>query len=94
MKIIWCFIFELIWDLKFNENIGIDGYKFSYETSDGVSRQEEGVLKNAGTEDEAMSVTGSVTWTSPEGQTFTLTFVADETGYHPEGDFLPKAPVV
>jgi hypothetical protein len=33
-----------------------------------VSRKEEGVLKNIGTEDEALSVTGSVTWTSPEGQ--------------------------
>lgn len=44
-----------------NENIGIDGYKFAYETSDGTSRQEEAQLKNAGSENEALSVTGSVT---------------------------------
>lgn len=76
-----------------NENIGIDGYKFAYETSDGVSRQEEAELKNAGSENEAMSVRGSVTWTSPEGQVFTLNYIADENGYQAQGDHLPVAPV-
>lgn len=75
-----------------NENIGIDGYKFAYETSDGVSRQEEAELKNAGSENEAMSVRGSVTWTAPDGQVFTLNYIADENGYQATGDHLPKAP--
>lgn len=76
-----------------NENIGIDGYKFAYETSDGVSRQEEAQLQNAGSENEALAVRGSVTWTAPDGQVFTLNYVADENGYRPEGDFLPVGPV-
>lgn len=76
-----------------NENIGIDGYKFAYETSDGVSRQEEAELKNAGSENEAMSVRGSVTWTAPDGQVFTLNYIADENGYQATGDHLPVAPV-
>lgn len=75
-----------------NDNIGIDGYKFAYETSDGVSRSEEAELKNAGSENEAMSVRGSITWTSPEGLTFTLNYIADENGFQPQGDHLPVAP--
>ncbi|KAG5676767.1 hypothetical protein PVAND_006576 [Polypedilum vanderplanki] len=77
-----------------NENIGINNFKFAYETSDGVSRQEEGELKNEGSEDEALVVRGSVTWTSPEGEVFTLNFVADENGYRATGDHLPQPPVV
>lgn len=67
-----------------NENIGVDGYKFAYETSDGTSRQEEGTLKNAGSENEALAVTGSFTWKDPQsGKVYTVTFTADENGYKP-----------
>lgn len=76
-----------------NENIGIDGYKFAYETSDGTSHQEEAELKNAGSENEAISVRGSFSWTAPDGQVYTVTYIADENGFQPQGDHLPKAPV-
>ncbi|XP_037044867.1 endocuticle structural protein SgAbd-6-like [Bradysia coprophila] len=72
-----------------NDNIGIDGYKFAYEQSDGVSRSEEAVLKNAGTEQEAIEVRGTISWTAPDGEVYTLNFVADENGYRPEGAHLP-----
>lgn len=55
-----------------------------------MSRQEEAELKDVG-EEKALSVRGSVTWVAPDGQTYTLNYVADENGYQPEGDFLPKA---
>lgn len=60
-----------------------------YEQSDGVSRSEEAVLKNVGTEQESIEVRGSVTWTAPDGQVFTLNFVSDENGYRPEGAHIP-----
>lgn len=60
-----------------------------YEQSDGVSRSEEAVLKNAGTEQEALEVRGVISWTAPDGEVYTLNFVADENGYHPEGAHLP-----
>ncbi|EDW17489.1 endocuticle structural protein SgAbd-6 [Drosophila mojavensis] len=72
-----------------NENIGTDGYNFGYETSDGVTRQEQAELKNAGTEQEALSVRGSVSWVAPDGQTYTLNYIADENGFQPQGDHLP-----
>lgn len=60
-----------------------------YEQSDGVSRSEEAVLKNVGTEQESIEVRGQVTWTAPDGQVFSLNFVSDENGYRPEGAHLP-----
>ncbi|XP_063701189.1 endocuticle structural protein SgAbd-6-like [Culicoides brevitarsis] len=75
-----------------NDNIGIDGYRFAYETSDGVSRSEEAQLKNVGTENEAMAVRGTVTWVAADGQTYTLNYIADENGFQPEGAHLPRGP--
>ncbi|KAG4077473.1 hypothetical protein HA402_002900 [Bradysia odoriphaga] len=73
-----------------NDNIGVDGYKFAYETSDGVSRSEEAELKNPGTEQEALSVRGTITWIAADGVQYTLNYLADENGFQPEGDHLPK----
>lgn len=64
---------------------------FSFETSDGVSRSEEGVLKNVGTDDEAIEVRGSYTHTGPDGVVYTVNYVADENGFQPEGAHLPVA---
>ncbi|XP_055373370.1 flexible cuticle protein 12-like [Condylostylus longicornis] len=73
------------------DNIGVDGYKFAYETSDGISRQEQAQVKNIGTENEAISVSGTVSWVADDGQTYTLTYVADENGFQPTGAHLPVA---
>ncbi|XP_017862964.1 PREDICTED: endocuticle structural protein SgAbd-6-like [Drosophila arizonae] len=73
-----------------SDNIGIGGYKFSYKLSDGTTRTEEAVINNAGTENESLSVRGSVSWVAPDGQTYTINFVADENGFQPEGAHLPK----
>ncbi|XP_065361520.1 endocuticle structural protein SgAbd-6-like [Calliphora vicina] len=75
-----------------NSNIGIDGYDFAFETSDGVSRKEKATVKNIGTEDEAISVEGSVSWVGPDGVQYTLNYLADENGFQPEGKHLPVAP--
>ncbi|XP_068143119.1 endocuticle structural protein SgAbd-6 [Drosophila tropicalis] len=73
-----------------SDNIGIGGYKFSYKLSDGTTRTEEGVVNNAGQENESISIRGSVSWVAPDGQTYTINFVADENGFQPEGAHLPK----
>jgi Insect cuticle protein len=39
-------------------------YFHSYETSDGVSRQEEAEVKNLGTDFETLNVRGSVSYTA------------------------------
>ncbi|XP_034481344.1 endocuticle structural glycoprotein SgAbd-5-like [Drosophila innubila] len=76
-----------------NDNNGLGSYNFAYETSNGVSRSEQASLNNVGTENEATSVQGSYKWVDPEGHIHTINFVADENGYQPEGEDIPKAQV-
>lgn len=76
--------------VSYESEVNPDSYKFSYETSDGVKRQEEGALQNVGTETESIVVKGSFSWIADDGQTYTVTFVADENGFQPEGAHLPK----
>ncbi|CAD7083181.1 unnamed protein product [Hermetia illucens] len=73
-----------------SDNIGTDGYKFAYETSDGIARQEQAELRNIGTENEAIAVSGTVSWVDKDGQSYTLNYVADENGFRPEGAHLPR----
>jgi len=55
-----------------------------------VSRSEEAELKNPGTEQEALSVRGTITWIAADGVQYTLNYIADENGFQPQGDHLPK----
>ncbi|XP_011212867.1 endocuticle structural glycoprotein SgAbd-5 [Bactrocera tryoni] len=64
------------------ENNGVDKYSFAYDTSNGISRTEEGELKTID-DNAAIVVHGSTSWTAPDGKKFELVFTADELGYHP-----------
>ncbi|XP_018795332.1 PREDICTED: flexible cuticle protein 12-like [Bactrocera latifrons] len=72
------------------DNIGVDGYDFSFETSDGTERKESAELKDFGGDSKALIVDGFSTWIAPDGQKYTLHYLADETGFHPWGDHLPQ----
>uniref|UniRef100_A0A182NII6 Uncharacterized protein n=1 Tax=Anopheles dirus TaxID=7168 RepID=A0A182NII6_9DIPT len=72
-----------------NDNIGVDGYKFAFETSDGHQRQEQAELKKLGDDVEALVVRGSYSFTGDDGQVYTVNYVADENGFQPEGAHLP-----
>jgi hypothetical protein len=64
----------------------------SYETSDGTSAQEQGQLQNAGSENEIMSVKGQFSFVGLDGVTYTVTYIADENGFQPQGAHLPQSP--
>ncbi|XP_073942626.1 flexible cuticle protein 12-like [Choristoneura fumiferana] len=72
------------------DNIGVDGFKSVLETTNGIVEQREGNLVNQGTDDEALVVRGQFSYPGPDGVTYTVTYTADSTGYHPQGDHLPK----
>ncbi|XP_063619219.1 flexible cuticle protein 12-like [Cydia splendana] len=79
--------------LKYDaENIGVDGYRFAYETSNGIKSEEQAQLNNAGTDNEAIAVRGSFSYTGPDGVVYTVTYIADENGFQPQGAHLPVAP--
>jgi len=67
----------------------------SFETGNGIIAEETGFLKNAGNpETEAQVAQGSSSYTSPEGQQISLTYVADENGFQPQGAHLPTPPPI
>ncbi|XP_037299422.1 endocuticle structural protein SgAbd-6-like [Manduca sexta] len=67
-----------------NEYIGPGKHRYSFEQSDGTQQEQEGKLKNAGTENEIYVVRGSFSWVAPDGEEYTVHYVADENGYQPE----------
>ncbi|ALC43603.1 Lcp65Ag1 [Drosophila busckii] len=79
--------------LRSESDVGVDHYSYGLETSDGTSKQEQGELKNVGTENEAIAVKGSFSFVAGDGQTYTVNYIADENGFQPQGAHLPVAPV-
>ncbi|XP_043272929.1 endocuticle structural glycoprotein SgAbd-8-like [Venturia canescens] len=69
-------------------------YAWSYETGNGIQAEEQGHLKNVGTENEAMSAQGRFSYTSEDGTPIELTYIADENGFQPQGRHLPTPPPI
>ncbi|XP_061394864.1 larval cuticle protein 65Ab1-like [Musca vetustissima] len=78
--------------VKSEVDVEPEGYAFNVATSDGTAHEENGKLKDVGTDHEAIVVHGSYTWVDEKtGQKFTVTYVADENGFQPQGEHLPVA---
>ncbi|CAH0558134.1 unnamed protein product [Brassicogethes aeneus] len=75
-----------------SDNIGLDGYNVAYETSNGISSQEQGQLVNPGTDAESLVVRGSYSYIGIDGQTYKVDYLADENGFQPQGAHLPVPP--
>ncbi|XP_072393437.1 endocuticle structural glycoprotein SgAbd-2-like [Diabrotica undecimpunctata] len=80
--------------IRQENEVSLDGnYRSSFETGNGIVIQEQGVVKNAGSQDPVAEVVGSAEWKSPEGVPIVLKYVANEFGFQPEGNHLPTPPV-
>ncbi|XP_014362822.2 flexible cuticle protein 12 [Papilio machaon] len=71
------------------DNIGTGPFAFSFETNDGKSVYAEGQLKNLGTEGEALEVRGQYSYPGDDGVIYTITYIANELGYQPQGAHIP-----
>ncbi|EDW68487.1 larval cuticle protein 65Ag1 [Drosophila virilis] len=70
------------------------GFKYALEQTDGSKAEAEGQLKNFDKEEAAVVVRGSFSYVAPDdGQTYSISYIADENGYQPQGAHLPVAPV-
>lgn len=66
---------------------------FSYETGNGIHVQQNGYIKNKGDKKhEVLIQQGTVTYHDEHGKPITLTYTADEHGFHPQGSHLPTPP--
>lgn len=50
----------------------------------GIKAQEQGEVKNKGTDNEIQSVRGSYSYTGPDGVLYEVTYIADENGFQPQ----------
>lgn len=64
---------------------------FSVDTSDGFQKEEQGEIKNAGTDEESLAVTGSYSYVGDDGKTYSVKYTADENGFQPEGEHIPPS---
>ncbi|XP_017954693.1 endocuticle structural glycoprotein SgAbd-8 [Drosophila navojoa] len=87
---------EIIPIIKLESKVNTDGsYMYEYETGNGIKAEEMGYLKNPGVEGaEAQVAEGSFSYSSPEGESISLTYIADENGFQPQGDHLPTPPPI
>ncbi|XP_055846605.1 larval cuticle protein 65Ag1-like [Episyrphus balteatus] len=80
--------------VRSDSEVGPESYQYAVETSDGKSASEEGHLENVGSEDEAIAVKGQFSYVGDDGQTYSVSYIADRNGFQPSGAHLPVAPAV
>ncbi|KAG8223519.1 hypothetical protein J437_LFUL002569 [Ladona fulva] len=72
--------------VRSEQHLGVDGnYSYSYETGDGIRKEEVGHLKNAGEgeDKEAQVAEGQYSYTHPDGTVVNIQYIADEGGFRP-----------
>lgn len=69
--------------LRQTAEVGPENFEYAYETSNGIVAQVTG---------DANSHRGSYKYVSPDGTPVEISYVADENGFQPTGDFVPAVP--
>ncbi|XP_049865989.1 endocuticle structural glycoprotein ABD-4-like [Pectinophora gossypiella] len=80
-----------------SEGPNVDGtYKWLYETGNEINAEESGYVKNfgKGEGEEVQVAEGKFSFKTPEGTLISLTYIADENGFQPQGDHLPTPPPI
>ncbi|CAG9786058.1 unnamed protein product [Diatraea saccharalis] len=77
-----------------NVNNGDGTYNFNYETGNGISAHESGAPRAPGPEGNAVTAEGGFSYRAPDGQQISITYTADENGFHPVGPHLPTPPPI
>ncbi|KAJ8920388.1 hypothetical protein NQ315_005254 [Exocentrus adspersus] len=70
------------------ETNGQGNYRYDYETANHIAAQESGALNSAGSNE----VQGAYSYLAPSGEIISLSYIAGETGFVPEGAHLPTPP--
>ncbi|XP_017797389.1 PREDICTED: flexible cuticle protein 12-like [Habropoda laboriosa] len=73
-----------------SDNIGLGGYNYGYELSDGQAKHETAELVEGGAEGAFLRVRGSFSFVDPlTNVPYTVNYVADENGFQPQGEHIP-----
>ncbi|KAF0304616.1 Larval cuticle protein LCP-22 [Amphibalanus amphitrite] len=75
--------------LRMESSMNDDGsFQYGFETTDPIQQDVAGQPKQIG-EEIGIVMQGSYSFQTPEGQTITVNWVADENGFQPQGDAIP-----
>ncbi|XP_050309397.1 endocuticle structural glycoprotein SgAbd-2-like isoform X1 [Anthonomus grandis grandis] len=79
-----------------SNEINPDGsFSYSYVSGDGTQAQAQGYIKKVGPKNtEAEVISGSYSYTAPDGTPITVNWIADENGFRAEGAHIPTLPPV
>ncbi|EDW72932.1 uncharacterized protein Dwil_GK16918 [Drosophila willistoni] len=77
--------------LLYKSDVGPEVWNSAYETSNGIKADEDGKAINVGTDHESIVVHGSYSFVADDGKTYSVNYIADENGFQPQGEHLPKA---
>ncbi|XP_022119549.2 pupal cuticle protein 36-like [Pieris rapae] len=81
--------------LRFENEMNEEGFHYAYETSDGTKAEQNGrVLPGSTPEEGSIQVSGSYSYIGDDGQTYSVSYIADENGFQPSGDHLPTPPPI
>jgi len=81
---------------------GADGYQYAYETGNKIAIQEAGTKHNfqlatiiqKNISGDSTKRQGSYSYVAPDGQQVSMSYVADEGGFRPQGSHMPVAPPI
>ncbi|XP_029162569.1 endocuticle structural glycoprotein SgAbd-2-like isoform X2 [Nylanderia fulva] len=67
-------------------------YNYTYNIDTSIEAQEEGHFNNVGSNQEILEAQGSYNYSDNKGNTFEVSYIANENGFQPEGAHLPTTP--
>ncbi|XP_018334653.1 endocuticle structural glycoprotein SgAbd-2-like [Agrilus planipennis] len=81
--------------LRYSNDNNEDGnYRYAYETGNGISVQETGHFSPSVPEGGAIVANGGFAFTGTDGQTYSISYTADENGFRPVGAHIPTPPPI
>ncbi|XP_046970192.1 cuticle protein 3-like [Vanessa cardui] len=74
--------------LRSVSDVNEQGYRFAYDTENGIQAEETGVEANG------IQAQGGYSYTGDDGQIYSVRYTADVNGFQPQGAHLPTAPPI
>ncbi|KAE8573244.1 sericin 1 [Halyomorpha halys] len=76
--------------LRMSNDLSFDGsFNYGFESENGISSSAVGSLRTIDAQHPAQIISGSYSYTAPDGTPISTNYYADETGFHAQGAHLP-----